>query len=82
MTTDDTLITLEQAAEASGISVRSIQRAIALGEIKVLLIGPHQRRIRKSALSAWWNLRDRNNRQALKAALSELIEKDLDERNE
>jgi excisionase family DNA binding protein len=51
----DKLLSIRQAADLSGVDFRTIEKAIAKGELRVIRLGKKSRRLRLSEVSAWWD---------------------------
>lgn len=54
LTFDDHLLTLQEAAERSQVSIDAIHDAINLHELRIIKFGPKTRRIHPTELDRWW----------------------------
>jgi excisionase family DNA binding protein len=51
----DRMISIRKAAALSGVDFRTIEKAIAKGELRVITLGKKSRRLRLSEVTAWWD---------------------------
>jgi excisionase family DNA binding protein len=51
----DKLLSIRKAAALSGVDFRTIEKAIAKGELRVVRLGKKSRRLFLSEVTAWWD---------------------------